>query len=489
MDVAARDVRLVAACFLRLLGLVSLCAFASLWVQLDGLIGARGIAPASQLLAFARDRLGSDAFLRLPTWLWLLPSDAGLHALCASGVVASLALAAGRGRRTALAIAWSSYLSLCVVGDVFLSYQWDALLLETLAVAAFATARDARLARLGIWLPRALLVKLMAMSGLVKWLSGDPAWRDGTALTYHWWTQPLPTWTSVLAARAGPVADAFSTYATLAIELAAPVAALGPRPLRLGACAALALLQLVIAATGNYGFFNLLALALCLTLLDDDALRALVPRTLRARIATSRAPSAPAPPARLAAFALAGAFVLSLSLLAGLAQIAPPIAESKTADVLLGALAPLRTFNGYGLFAVMTKQRDEILVEGTADGRTWRPYAFRWKPGALDRRPRFATPHLPRLDWQMWFAALGSCARERWLHAFLARLLEGSPEVTALLATNPFPDAPPRALRTTIASYRFAPPGTPDWWVRGEPRPYCPTVRLEGGRLAVDAPE
>ena len=116
--------------------------------------------------------------------------------------------------------------------------------------------------------------------------------------------------------------------------------------------------------------------------------------------------------------------------------------------------------NAYGLFAVMTTERPEIVVEGSEDGETWTPYAFRWKPGDVDRRPRFTTPHLPRLDWQMWFAALsGDCRSQRWFLAFERRLLEGSPDVLRLLKGNPFPTHPPRYLRARLRQYDFTAAG------------------------------
>ena len=140
----------------------------------------------------------------------------------------------------------------------------------------------------------------------------------------------------------------------------------------------------------------------------------------------------------------------------------------------------------YGLFAVMTTERREIAIEGSLDGGEWRRYQFRWKPDALDRRPRFTPFHMPRLDWQMWFAALGRCQRQHWLLAMFERLLKGEPSVLGLFAHNPFPRTAPRYLRTPSASYHFAPDAgwlKGEWWV-SEPSPeYCPPVALRGGRL------
>ena len=154
-------------------------------------------------------------------------------------------------------------------------------------------------------------------------------------------------------------------------------------------------------------------------------------------------------------------------------------------DLLLQVLrwvSPLRTVNSYGLFAVMTRTRPEIEVEGSDDGVTWRPYEFRWKPGDLKRRPAFVAPHQPRLDWQMWFAALGNYRGNPWFMNFLLRLLEGSPEVLGLLPENPFPDRPPRYIRAVLYEYHFTDPATRrktgEWWRRERKGLYCPEISL-----------
>src|SRR5206468_9024981 len=122
----------------------------------------------------------------------------------------------------------------------------------------------------------------------------------------------------------------------------------------------------------------------------------------------------------------------------------------QTIEMLYGYLEPFRIVNGYGLFRVMTKERPEIIIEGSADGIDWLPYEFKWKPGRLDRAPGWVAPHQPRLDWQMWFAALGDYRSNPWFMNFLARLLQGAPEVVALLEKDPFPGQPPRQVRAVL---------------------------------------
>jgi hypothetical protein len=326
---------------------------------------------------------------------------------------------------------------------------------------------------------------------MVKWLSGDEAWTTLRALDYHYFTQPLPTWTAYHVHHLPAAFHTVSVAATLGIEIGAGFLIFGPRQVRRAGCALLVSFQLLILATGNYGFFNLLTIVLCVALLDDRALRGLVPARLRAHLPElarrlpppGRSPARTRGPRRLA-FAIFAMFVVAITGqrvldtlgLGGSAAVLRP---------LVAASAPFRSLNGYGLFAVMTKRRDEIIVEGSDDGVRWQLYEFKWKPGALDRAPAFTTPHMPRLDWQMWFAALRDCTRVRWMHAFLERLLQGRPEVTALLEHNPFPSRPPRFLRTTRFRYEFSDPDSPDWWQRRQLGPYCPMVTLDEGRLAV----
>ncbi len=480
------DLRGVRRLFLTLLGIVFAIAFASLGVQAEGLFGSDGILPGCPLLELVRERLGSAAYVRIPTLYWVHCSDAAIRAACTAGVLLSLLLCAGVMPSLVAGLLWLLYLSLSSIAGVFLGYQWDVLLLEAAFLAIFTAPRQlrprdawrTRVPRGAVWLYRWLVFRVFFLSGMVKLLSGDESWRNLSALQYHYFTQPLPAWTSWLAYQLPAPLHALTTGATLAIELGLPFAAFGPRRVRQVAFVGLVALQLGIGLTGNYGFFNLLTAALCLWLLDDAALRRALPVRWR-----SRRPPVPEPPptrGRRLAYALLAVLVAGLGLASALERLGVP--ELPRPLAAAGRLAaPLRSFNAYGLFAVMTTQRPEIVLEGSRDGVHWQPYAFRWKPGDPKRAPRFAQPHMPRLDWQLWFAALSRC--EPWFQRFMARLLEGAPAVRALLADDPFPGSPPRLLRSTVSLYRFAPPGSDAWWVRRELGPYCPTVTLEQGHL------
>jgi hypothetical protein len=318
----------------------------------------------------------------------------------------------------------------------------------------------------------------MLLSGLVKLASGDPAWWNLTALTYHFETQPLPTWTSWYAHNLPEGFHRFSCAVMFAIELVLPFFVWAPRRPRLLAAAGFVALQLGIMATGNYNFFNLLTCLLCVTLLDDSYLARMMPlrlvRSVELRGMRSDSPSG----VGAASLVTLAVVLVLLGTAQGWARLAGYGSVPSAVRRVLATFEPLHVTNAYGLFAVMTKERREIVIEGSADGETWKPYEFRWKPGDPAATPRFCEPHQPRLDWQMWFAALSSYRSNPWLLALMDRLLEGSQPVLDLLGSNPFPQRPPSYVRAVIYDYRFntitggRAEGT--WWRRGAPRAYAP---------------
>jgi hypothetical protein len=403
-----------------------------------------------------------------------------------------------------LALLWALYLSLSTVCRDFLGFQWDILLLETGFLAIFLAPRQwlPNLSResppsfIVIWLCRWLLFRLMFMSGAVKLLSADSTWWNLSALNVHYETQPLPTWIGWHAHQLPEWFQNISAMVMFIIELLMPVLILGSRRLRNAACASFVFLMALITLTGNYCFFNLLTVALCVLLLDDLFLLRRLPvrvavfararlDAVRAQAAASQAPCGwrrlPRTVRQLGFGLVAGAVLLisaaqTFDRLSGATNWPQPI------PAMMQAAAPLRTVNSYGLFAVMTVTRPEIVVEGSDDAVTWLPYEFKWKPGELNRRPEFVAPHQPRLDWQMWFAALGNYRENPWFVNFLIRLLQGSPAVLALLEKNPFPDRPPRYVRAALYEYRFTDRATHDktgaWWQRERKGLYCPEISL-----------
>jgi hypothetical protein len=233
--------------------------------------------------------------------------------------------------------------------------------------------------------------------------------------------------------------------------------------------------QLLIVLTGNYNFFNLLTILLCVFLFDDAALRRVLPARLASRIRAVHPTRIATRIAAVLALVVLPVGVDRISRL--LAQKALPVVGSVT-----DAIDPLLVVNAYGLFANMTTTRPEIVLEGSDDGVQWREYEFRYKPGSTTRRPPWNIPHQPRLDWQMWFAALDGASQERWIAGLVYRLLTGSRPVLGLLASNPFPDHPPRFVRATLYDYRFSDAATRaatgQWWTRRVVEPFFPVVSL-----------
>ena len=491
--------------FFRLLAVVFLIAFVSYWVQIDGLIVSKGILPAADLMKSIQG-LGVNGVWRAPTLCWLGTSDAFLHALAGSGTLLSLLLLTGVADGVVLVVLWAIYLSLVVVGQAFLSFQWDILLLETAFTSLFLTAWTLRprlpsarehVPRGGLWLVRVLLFKLMFLSGITKLLCLDPTWWRLTALDYHFVTQPLPAWTSYYAHHLPHGFQRASVAVMFAIELGAPFLLFMPRRIRItGALAVIGFMGL-IAGTGNYGFFNLLTAVLCVTWLDDAFLLRWVPARWRAPLSPRllRDPAiaieVPRPGARRAgrlAYGLAVAVVAyasSLAFVEEMVRTRPPgrigglpgtLLDGGAAYVdagswLMNVVEPFRSISGYGLFRSMTTSRTEIVIETSDDAQSWHEVAFRYKPGDVKRRPRFVAPHQPRLDWQMWFAALDPPRAGPWLVGLLRRMLDGSPAVFRLLDDKTFLAKPPRYVRLVMYDYRFTTPGEATtasgaWWTR-----------------------
>ncbi|MCU0702275.1 MAG: lipase maturation factor family protein, partial [Myxococcaceae bacterium] len=352
-------------------GVVAVWATASLWAQAPGLYGSSGISPIAETMAQVSSGRGS--FVELPTLFWLGASDGFLHVVCALAVLASVCLAAGVVPRWAALTVAVCWLSLLQVGAPFLNFQWDLLLIEGAVLVAFLAPNGVRPFAASAFVEPSRAVrfafavlscKLTLGSGIVKLASGDPTWRDLTALSWHWWTQPLPTWTSVIAnAWPMPVQQALC-LAMFVLELPIPLLALGPRRARLIAAAGIVTMQAGLFVAGNYSFFNVLTAALAVPLLDDGVFGA---RELREPHG-----------ARALSWALVGAYlVLSVVAFSRRFVVDPPL------RAVLERVDPFHVVNAYGAFAVMTKNRAEIIVEGSHDGLDWRAWEFEWKPGRL----------------------------------------------------------------------------------------------------------
>src|SRR3989338_2800141 len=408
---------LISCIFLRLLGLIYLIAFISVWTQIDGLIGSNGILPIKDFLLSIEDYGGKDKYFMIPSVFWFNQSDYFLHLICFGGVLFSILLIVNMLTSLSLILLWIFYLSICTVSQEFLSFQWDALLLETGFLSIFLLPLNLSFKprlllpsnTLVIWLFRILLFKFILFSGIVKLASGDLVWRNLTALTYHYQTQPLPNVISYYFHHLPLQFHKLSCLITFFIELIVPFFIFCTRKMRLFAFLTFLFFQLMIMITGNYCFFNLLAIALCFLLLDDSFLK-----SLRKHFPFNQSNQIKI--LNWSKIILIPLFILIilmnsiyLTRLFSVQSFWPVFVRQVYSFVVR-----FHSINSYGLFAVMTVKRPEIIIEGSNDGVHWLQYEFKYKPDKLNEPPPFIAPHQPRLDWQMWFAALSTFRKNPW---------------------------------------------------------------------------
>jgi hypothetical protein len=477
--------------FLRGLGLVYFIACISLVPQIVGLLGEHGIVPACNLIDAASNVLhGVDRYLKLPTLAWVVCTDASLVWQCVAGAAAAAFVVLNILPGPALLVAWAAYLSLVHAGQDFLSFQWDSLLLESgflglcLSGWGWRPSLIREPPRVFVWAVRVVLFRLMFDSGMVKVvIDSNHAWRSLTALQYHFETQPLPNPVSFYVHQLPAWALQGCAAIVLVLELVVPFTVFMPRRLRLFGFALLVSLQAMIFVTGNYTFFNLLTVVLCLPLLDDAALYRLSSALRKRSDAARLSPDAPVwrdpfwlvSPIWVPLFAL---YLIDVSRLFGLHRYVPPLLFS-----LASLLQPFAIVSPYGLFATMTTERREIVLEASQDGKEWLEYELPYKPGSETRPPPFVAPHQPRLDWQLWFAALGSYKNQSWFLGLVLRLLEARPEVLSLFEKVPFDTSPPRYVRATLYRYTFAAGDAARegrWWKRELLGTYLPPVTRGG---------
>ncbi len=485
--------------FLRILCFCFLAAFISIGVQITGLYGENGILPIASTIKVLGYRLADAAFINYPSIFFVDSHDSTLRSACYLGIIASAFGFCGILTGPMILLCWIIYLSIASLGQEFMGFQWDSLLLETSLLAMWfapwklkelhpwsrAFFLQAEVSFLFLWLLRFLCFKLMFLSGMCKLASHDPSWSNLSAMSYHYESQPLPTPLAWLSQKQPLLLAQLSTLGVLAIELVFPIALCTfSRPARIIASCSFIALMLAIMLTGNYAFFNLLTIALSLTLLDDSCLLDVTPRSFRPML-KRKAIDLKHMFWNSAASIIPGVLIAITSF-----SYAWMILDRETnssslpsaLEIPIMLTQPLRSFNSYGLFAVMTTDRKEIIIEGSNDEKIWQVYEFKYKPGDLHRAPPIVAPHQPRLDWQMWFASLGAANQSPWFELFLRKILEGSPDVLGLLDSNPFPQRPPKFIRARIYLYQFSSIESlikrGEWWQRKELGIYFPSSSL-----------
>jgi len=476
--------------FLRMLGLVYTVAFAIVVEQWEALLGSHGLLPAADFIDEASRAYGhgAGAFLRLPTLFWLGSSDAVFRACGFLGLGLSLALLLGLANVPMLALLWLFYLSFVHVGQIFYGYGWDILLLETGLLAIFLAPpwqpgpfpRNSPPSRAVIVLLRWLTLRLMLGAGLIK-LRGDPCWRDLSCLVFHYETQPNPNPLSWYFHQLPIWFHQLEVLVNHFVELVAPLFVFGPRRLRLVAGGSIIGFQILLILTGNLSFLNWLTIAVAIGCLDDGVLRPLVPRRLLERLDAHVSGAEEGRARRIVGYALAaGVAVLSVN----------PVTNLLSSRQMMNtSFDPFDLVNTYGAFGVVSRQRFEIVLEGTADDPAapdarWIELEFECKPGAPSRRPCWISPYHYRLDWQMWFLAMPERARGLWFVQLVAKLLEGDGATRRLLAPGSFETAPPRAIRARYYEYGFTRWGErTNWWERRLVSEYLPPLTRDDPRL------
>jgi hypothetical protein len=484
--------------FLRALGGIYFSAFFSLVFQIRGLIGPQGILPANEYLQAVAHSLGhSRGLWYAPTVLWLSSSSTMLITLCWIGMVASLLLVFNVWPRGMLLICFVCFLSFVSAAQDFSGYQSDGMLLEAGFISLFFApsgfrpgfGRASPPSRASLFLLQWEWFRIYFESGIAKVASGDPEWRHLTAMDEYYQNGPLPTWIGWYVQHLPPWFHVSTAFATLSLELGLVWMLFLPRRWRIVCFLIVTPWEVGVILTANYTFLNYLVLALGVLLLDDRfALRFLPERwrksfvvdetTAPSQIQTSRNSAHAFNIAKL----ILSAIVLSWIFYATAAELIwfSPI-HLPAAPIM--ALEPFRIANRYGLFGIMTRGRYEIEFQGSADGKTWVPYPFRYKPQDLNKPPGIYAPYQPRFDWNLWFASLGTWQEYPIVPRTEVRLLSNDGDVLNLFAQNPFPHDPPHEVRAVLWQYWFTSMSEKRtqgvWWRRQFVGLYAPTLERE----------
>ncbi|AXC15356.1 putative integral membrane protein [Acidisarcina polymorpha] len=496
--------------FLRALAGIYFSAFFSLLYQIKGLIGPQGILPAQRYLSEVARMMGPLRYWYAPTLFWLSTNSHWLMATMWIGLLASILAFLNLWPRLCFFICFVCFLSFVAAAGDFSSYQSDGMLLEAGFLTCFFAPPGLRPgwawshppARASLFLLLWEWFRIYFESGLVKLLSGDRQWRDFTAMDEYYQNSPLPTWIGWWVEHLPHWFHAFMTGGTLFLELGVVLLLFFSKRGRLVCFLIVTPWELGVILTGNYAFLNYLVLALGFLLLDNRILqrcaRGICRRWLPAPLKKVLASIVSVPiqadpddhlgePSRsVGAHFKALRVALSAVVLGWIAYnttaelINMPFRTVSLPDTPIRALDPFRISNQYGLFAVMTRGRYEIEFQGSDDNLSWIEYPFRYKPQALNERPRIYAPYQPRFDWNLWFASLGDWEQNQIVPLTQERLLDNDPDVLELFRSNPFAQTPPRYVRAVLWQYWFTSirekGTTGNWWRRQLLGQYSPTL-------------
>src|ERR1044072_3096966 len=476
---------------LRLLGAIYAITFLVAIHQVVPLIGEHGLLPVDLFLQRVTEHFGSSGagFRRLPSLFWFIHGDTALQTVAWIGFLLSCVVLAGFANAIILAVLWILYISLVHVGQEWYGYGWEIQLLETGFLAIFLCPlldmrpfpkRPAPLAIIILF--RWLAFRIMLGAGLIK-IRGDEVWRNGTALYYHFETQPIPGPLSRLFHFMPPAVLKTGVWFNHLAELVAPWFLFWPRIGRYIAGVVVILFQVVLILSGNLSFLNWLTILPVLACFDDACWSKLLPKKLVQMAVKADERAEPSQVMQISAW--------SISVIIALLSIQPVYNMTSPQQRMNASFDPLDLVNTYGAFGSVGTERYNVVFEGTMDkypenSAHWKAYPYKGLPVALDKRPPQIAPYQPRLDWQMWFASMAQPDEYPWTLHLIWKLLHNDPAMLKLFAGNPFPDRPPRYIRAILYRYRFAKPGNPEglWWTRTRIGAYwLPPLSVDDPRL------
>lgn len=451
----------------RLLGFIYFFAFGALLFQIKGLLGKNGILPISGHLSFVKRNYPKRYFKLLPSLFWFNSSDQALVTVTILGTILSIFLMWGFFPSLTLLALYILYLSIVNTGQDFLGFGWEGFLLEITVNAVFLSLSSTP--NLLLWISLNLvLFRFHIQAGAVKLQSKDPSWRNLKGIFYHYQSQPIPNTTAWYAHKLPMWFHKLSTLLMLFIELIIPFGMFGPDWMRLGVFMAFVGLQWGIWFTGNFSYLNHLTVVLSVILLSNSHLSwfqaaDITPTSSEIYVIAS----------------LIGGFLITLQAL----QLWQHFFPNALFHSWLRVFNPYHIANRYGIFAIMTTKRYEIIFEGSENNFEWKEYLFFYKPSEVTKRPRRISPYQPRIDWQAWFLTFSSPKDEPWMEHFIYHLLKGTPEVLKLIRYNPFPSKPPKYVRAIVYDYVFTSfeekKATGAWWKREYIGIYCHPMNLK----------
>lgn len=465
---------IIAEWFPRLLGFIYFFAFGAFLFQIKGLIGEKGILPLKEYLDFISSYYPKKKYYILPTVFWLDSSNRSLMLVTAAGTLFSIFLLLGFLPSLMLILLYILYLSIVSAGQDFLSFGWEGFLLEITIHAFFLSLTP--IPNIMVWISiNFLLFRFHFQAGVVKILSRDLTWSNLTALAYHYQTQPLPVALAWYFYKLPLWFHKQSCLLMFFIELVVPFGIFLGEEVRLGVFCLFFGLQFFIWISGNYSYLNHLTVVFSTILLNNAVITyffGIVP-----------VEAYPTPLWLEIILTMIGSVLLALQVIR-ITQMFIPI---HLFEKMISYTSFFHLANRYGIFAVMTTKRYEIVVEGSEDGKDWKEYTFRYKPSEIDRRPRRISPFQPRIDWQAWFLPFTNFQSERWFQSFLYHLLSGTPDVLKLLRGNPFPTKPPKYIRAVAYDYEYSTHEEKKengwWWHRRYLGYYSPVLSLKSEEL------